>query len=328
MKLGSTGLDVSAICLGCMSYGDADAGHPAVVTRRGRRPSVLPARGRGRHQLLRHRQRLLGRQQRRDHWTGAGRLRQPRRDRRGHQGARPDAPRAERCRPVAQGDPGRDRQQPAPAQHGLRRPLPDPPLRPDDADRRDDGGAARRREGRQGPLHRRVEHVGVAVLEGAVHRVRERLDPVRLDAEPLQPALPRRRARDAAAVRTTSGVGVIPWSPLARGRLTRDWDEVSARSETDAVLKRLYVDSDRDIVEQVAAVAGRRGVSRAKVALAWVWPSRPSPRRSSAPPSCSTSTTRSPRSTSTLTADEISAARGALHRRTRCRASPSPALAR
>jgi aryl-alcohol dehydrogenase-like predicted oxidoreductase len=66
------------------------------------------------------------------------------------------------------------------------------------------------------------------------------------------------------------GVGVIPWSPLARGRLTRDWDATTSRLETDAFGRALYPDSDRTIVEQVSAVAAARGVSRAQVGLAWL----------------------------------------------------------
>lgn len=66
------------------------------------------------------------------------------------------------------------------------------------------------------------------------------------------------------------GVGVIPWSPLARGRLTRDWDAATARTETDEFGATLYRDEDRTIVETVASVAERRGVPRAQVALAWV----------------------------------------------------------
>jgi aryl-alcohol dehydrogenase-like predicted oxidoreductase len=68
-------------------------------------------------------------------------------------------------------------------------------------------------------------------------------------------------------------VGVLPWSPLARGRLTRDWDESNKRTETDEVGKTLYAASeaaDRKVVEAVAQVAKRRGVPRAQVALAWV----------------------------------------------------------
>ena len=66
------------------------------------------------------------------------------------------------------------------------------------------------------------------------------------------------------------GVGVIPWSPLARGRLTRDWDTSTARSETDEFGKRLYHDDDRLIAETVGTIAAERGVPRAQVALAWV----------------------------------------------------------
>jgi len=67
-------------------------------------------------------------------------------------------------------------------------------------------------------------------------------------------------------------VGLIPWSPLARGRLTRDWDETSYRKETDEFGATLYertADADRVIVERVAAVATKRSIPRAQVALAW-----------------------------------------------------------
>ena len=66
------------------------------------------------------------------------------------------------------------------------------------------------------------------------------------------------------------GIGVIPWSPLARGRLTRDWNDQTERSETDEFGKTLYVASDQQIVERVAQIAQQRGVSRAQVALAWM----------------------------------------------------------
>jgi aryl-alcohol dehydrogenase-like predicted oxidoreductase len=70
-----------------------------------------------------------------------------------------------------------------------------------------------------------------------------------------------------------SGVGVIPWSPLARGRLTRPWDATTGRSETDRfgqILYRQSEESDKKIVDAVAAVAEARGIPRAQVALAWV----------------------------------------------------------
>jgi aryl-alcohol dehydrogenase-like predicted oxidoreductase len=68
-------------------------------------------------------------------------------------------------------------------------------------------------------------------------------------------------------------IAVIPWSPLARGRLTRDWDETTARSETDEFGKTLYtqsIDADRKIVGAVAEIAKARNISRAQVATAWI----------------------------------------------------------
>jgi aryl-alcohol dehydrogenase-like predicted oxidoreductase len=70
-----------------------------------------------------------------------------------------------------------------------------------------------------------------------------------------------------------NSVGVLPWSPLARGRLARQWTETTARSATDEFGKTLYhqaEDADRLIVDAVGDVAAARGVSRAQVALAWV----------------------------------------------------------
>ncbi|MFD0783235.1 aldo/keto reductase [Micromonospora azadirachtae] len=69
------------------------------------------------------------------------------------------------------------------------------------------------------------------------------------------------------------GIATIPWSPLARGKLTRDWDATTARTESDEFGRTLYSgyeDADRSIVEAVATIATNRGVSRAQVALAWV----------------------------------------------------------
>jgi aryl-alcohol dehydrogenase-like predicted oxidoreductase len=85
--------------------------------------------------------------------------------------------------------------------------------------------------------------------------------------------LNREEEREMMPLCASEGVGVLPWSPLARGRLTRDWGESSARMETDEVGKRLYKgteDADRKVVEQVAEIASNRGVSRAQVALAWM----------------------------------------------------------
>jgi aryl-alcohol dehydrogenase-like predicted oxidoreductase len=82
--------------------------------------------------------------------------------------------------------------------------------------------------------------------------------------------LNREEEREMLPLCADQGIGVIPWSPLARGRLTRDWDESTARSETDEFGNTLYAEGDRMIVERVAEVAAARGVPRAQVALAWV----------------------------------------------------------
>jgi aryl-alcohol dehydrogenase-like predicted oxidoreductase len=83
----------------------------------------------------------------------------------------------------------------------------------------------------------------------------------------------REEEREMLPLCADEGVGSLPWSPLARGRLTRDWDASTARSETDEFGKTLYAaqeDSDRRVAAAVAEVAEARGVPRAQVALAWV----------------------------------------------------------
>ena len=83
--------------------------------------------------------------------------------------------------------------------------------------------------------------------------------------------LNREEEREMIPLCADQGVGLIPWSPLARGKLTRDWDETTARSETDEFGKRLYGEgSDRQVVDAAKQVAEARGVPRAQVALAWL----------------------------------------------------------
>lgn len=68
-------------------------------------------------------------------------------------------------------------------------------------------------------------------------------------------------------------VGVIPWSPQARGLLTRPWNEETSRSRTDdfgATLYHQHENADRAIIDAVARIAASRGVSMAQIALAWV----------------------------------------------------------
>ena len=82
----------------------------------------------------------------------------------------------------------------------------------------------------------------------------------------------REEEREMLPLCADQGIGIIPWSPLARGKLARAWDETTVRSETDGFGKLLYrqqEEADRAIVETVGAIAAERDVSRASVALAW-----------------------------------------------------------
>jgi 1-deoxyxylulose-5-phosphate synthase len=80
----------------------------------------------------------------------------------------------------------------------------------------------------------------------------------------------REEEREMLPLCVDQGVGVIPWSPLARGLLTRPTDETTSRRETDEFGKMLYGTADRGVIDAVAEIAAERGVSRAQVALAWV----------------------------------------------------------
>jgi aryl-alcohol dehydrogenase (NADP+) len=80
----------------------------------------------------------------------------------------------------------------------------------------------------------------------------------------------REEEREMVPLCRDQGIGVIPWSPLARGRLTRPWDEQTERWHQDEFGQSLYDESDRPIVDRVRELANQRGVSPAQVALAWL----------------------------------------------------------
>lgn len=82
----------------------------------------------------------------------------------------------------------------------------------------------------------------------------------------------REEEREMLPLCAAEGVGVIPWSPLARGRLTRPWGESTVRSETDVVGKALYKsedEADRAVVDALAALAEAHGEAMASLGLAW-----------------------------------------------------------
>jgi len=80
----------------------------------------------------------------------------------------------------------------------------------------------------------------------------------------------REEEREMLPLCADQGIGVIPWSPLARGKLTRPWDEMTTRKETDDFGRTLYRDEDRSVVDRVLEVAAKRDLTPAQVALAWL----------------------------------------------------------
>jgi len=85
--------------------------------------------------------------------------------------------------------------------------------------------------------------------------------------------LNREEEREMLPLCAAEGIGVLPWSPLARGRLTRDWSSGSLREQQDDFGKHLYQhteEADRLVAQAVAQVAERRNVPRAQVALTWL----------------------------------------------------------
>lgn len=83
----------------------------------------------------------------------------------------------------------------------------------------------------------------------------------------------REEEREMLPLCIEEGVAVIPWSPLARGRLTRPWDEKTERSENDQFGEMLYArtaEADHAVVDMVGAVAAERNLPRAQIALAWL----------------------------------------------------------
>jgi 1-deoxyxylulose-5-phosphate synthase len=89
----------------------------------------------------------------------------------------------------------------------------------------------------------------------------------------------REEEREMLPLCLAEGIGVTPYSPLASGRLTRDWSaESSLRAATDQIAKSKYdatADTDRQVVERVAAIANTHGVARVHIALAWLLQKKP-----------------------------------------------------
>ena len=198
VRFGQTGLTVSRLCLGCMTYGDP-GWREWVLDEEASRPFIREALERGinffdtadMYSLGRSEEvvgRALKEMARRDEVVIATKV------------FNAMGPKPNQQGPLAQAHHGGDRRLAEAARHRLRRPLHHPSLRPRDARRGDDRGALGRGEGRQGALSRRLLDVGLAVHEDARPAAGERLRALRVDAELRQPDLPRGGARDAAAL--------------------------------------------------------------------------------------------------------------------------------
>jgi aryl-alcohol dehydrogenase-like predicted oxidoreductase len=92
--------------------------------------------------------------------------------------------------------------------------------------------------------------------------------------QPHYNLLYREEEREMLPLCLDQGIGVLPWSPLARGKLARPWDaEATKRSETDGYAKSLYaktLEADHRVVDRLGELAAARGVPRAQLALAWL----------------------------------------------------------
>ena len=94
-----------------------------------------------------------------------------------------------------------------------------------------------------------------------------------ISMQPQYNLLYREEEREMLPLCMDQGVGVIPWSPMARGRLTRDWSESTHRTKNDAFAIQMYLNTeaqDRKVIDVVARLADNHGVPRAHVALAWL----------------------------------------------------------
>ncbi|HIE4193680.1 MULTISPECIES: aldo/keto reductase [Burkholderia] len=94
-----------------------------------------------------------------------------------------------------------------------------------------------------------------------------------ISMQPQYNLLYREEEREMLPLCMDQGVGVIPWSPMARGRLTRDWSESTHRTKNDAFAIQMYLNTeaqDRKVIDVVARLADDHGVPRAHVALAWL----------------------------------------------------------
>ena len=244
VKLGSTGLDVSRICLGCMTFGIPDRGaHTWTLDEPRSRPLLRRAIELGinffdtansysdgtSEEIVGRALRDFGR---RDEVVLATKVFNQMRS--GPNGGGPSR------KAIL----GGHRRQPAPARNRLRGPLPDPSLGLPDAARGDARGAPRRRQGGK------ARYIGASSMHAwqfckALVVARQRGWTPFVSMQNHYNLLYREEEREMLPLCASEGIGVIPWSPLARGRLTRHWEEATERT------------SHRRIRQDAVRLAGR-----------------------------------------------------------------------
>jgi aryl-alcohol dehydrogenase-like predicted oxidoreductase len=276
IKLGTTGLDVSPVAIGAMTYGDPQRGHPVwSLDEDASRPLIRHALDAGINFFdtanmysYGSSEEILGRALRdfadRDEVVIATKLRHPMRSGPNGRGLSRKAVMTE-------------------AEHSLRR------LGTDYIDlyqihRNDHSTPLEETLEALSDLVRagKVRYLGASSMKAwefakALHLQREHGWARFVSMQDHYNLLAREEEREMIPLCLDEGVGTIVWSPLARGRLARPWDEAraTARAETDGGYADLLypertADSDRAIIDAVGAVAESRGVSRAQVALAWL----------------------------------------------------------
>jgi 1-deoxyxylulose-5-phosphate synthase len=276
IKLGTTGLDVSPVAIGAMTYGDPQRGHPVwSLDEDASRPLIRHALDAGINFFdtanmysYGSSEEILGRALRdfadRDEVVIATKLRHPMRPGPNGRGLSRKAIMAE-------------------AEHSLRR------LGTDYIDlyqihRNDHATPLEETLEALSDLVRagKVRYLGASSMKAwefakALHLQREHGWARFVSMQDHYNLLAREEEREMIPLCLDEGIGTIVWSPLARGRLARPWGEArsTARAATDGGYADLLypartADSDRAIIDAVGAVAGSRGVSRAQVALAWL----------------------------------------------------------
>ena len=266
-------MKVSPLCLGCMTYGVPERGdHPWTTTGR-TKPAADPEGRRVGDQLLRHCQRLFGRNLRGNRRPGAEGFHAPRRGGDRHQSLLRDEQGTKRRWAVPQSDSSPRSMRACGGSVSITwictRSIVGITPRPIEETLEALHDVVK---SRQGALPRRILDVRLAVQQGAGPRATQAAGRRSSACRISTTCCTARRSARCCRCAPIERIAVLPWSPLARGRLARARNAETTRTQTDPYADKLFAateESDRRVVEQVDAIATAHGVPRAQVALAW-----------------------------------------------------------